>query len=53
LTGPTLFRNRALAALGYVLVSIPYWEWDRLRGAAAKQQQYLLSKLQGDQQAAT
>jgi hypothetical protein len=44
--GPTLFRNRALAARGYVLVSIPYWEWDKLRGAAQKQQQYLLDKLQ-------
>jgi hypothetical protein len=43
--GPTLFRNRALPARGYVLVSIPYWKWDKLRGAAQKQQ-YLLSKLQ-------
>jgi hypothetical protein len=45
LTGPTLFRNRALAARGYVLVSIPYREWSKLRGAAQKQQ-YLLSSLQ-------
>jgi hypothetical protein len=45
LTGPTLFRNRALAARGYVLVSIPYWEWRKL-GGAAQRQQYLLSKLQ-------
>jgi hypothetical protein len=43
--GSTLLRNRALAARGYVLVSIPYWEWDKLRGAAQKQQ-YLLAKLQ-------
>jgi hypothetical protein len=48
--GRTLFRNRALAARGYVLVSIPYWEWDKLGGAAAKQQ-YLLSKLQAAEQA--
>jgi hypothetical protein len=50
LTGPTLFRNRALAARGHVLVSIPYWEWNRLHGAAAKQQQYMLSKLQEAEQ---
>jgi hypothetical protein len=40
-----LFRNRALAARGYVLVSIPYWEWRQLRGAEQKQQ-YLKEKLQ-------
>jgi hypothetical protein len=44
LDGPTLFRNRALAARGYALVSVPYLEWNRLCGAAAKQQ-YLLSWL--------
>jgi hypothetical protein len=51
-TGPTMFRNRALAARGYALVSIPYWEWNGLRSAVAKRQQYLLSKLQIAQQAA-
>jgi hypothetical protein len=45
LEGGTLFRNRALAARGYVVVSIPYWEWNALRGAE-KKQQYLLDKLQ-------
>jgi hypothetical protein len=45
LSGSTLFRNRALAARGYALVSIPYWEWGNLRGADQKQQ-YLLAKLQ-------
>jgi hypothetical protein len=29
-SGPTLFRNRALAARGYAVLSIPYWEWDAL-----------------------
>jgi uncharacterized protein (DUF1499 family) len=48
--GPTLFRNRALAARGYVLVSIPFCEWNLLRGAQQKQQ-YLLSKLQAAAQA--
>jgi hypothetical protein len=45
LGGTTMFRNRALAARGYVVISIPYWEWDALRGAEQKQQ-YLLAKLQ-------
>jgi hypothetical protein len=43
--GGTLFRNRALAARGYAVLSIPYWEWNALRGADSKQQ-YLLAKLQ-------
>jgi hypothetical protein len=45
LTGPTLYRNRALAARGYALISIPHWEWRELR-STAQQQQYLLAKLQ-------
>ena len=45
LEGATQFRNRALAARGYVVVSIPFWEWDTLRGAEQKHQ-HLLSKLQ-------
>mgnify|MGYP001807604013 CR=1 FL=1 len=45
LTGGTQFRNRALAARGYVVVSIPHCEWDALRGAE-QNQQYLLDKLQ-------
>ena len=51
LEGGTQFRNRALAARGYVVVSIPYREWSALRGAAQKQQ-YLLAKLQPALQAA-
>ena len=43
--GPTQCRNRALAARGYTVLSIPYCEWDVLRGADSKQQ-YLLAKLQ-------
>jgi len=30
-TGDTLARNRALAARGYVVVSVPYWEWAELK----------------------
>lgn len=44
LTGPTFYRNRALAARGYALISIPYWEWDLLHSPEEKQQ-YLLVKL--------
>ena len=29
-TGPTQWRNRSLAARGYVVVSVPYWEWNPL-----------------------
>lgn len=29
-TGPTAFRNKLLAARGYVVLSIPYWEWQGL-----------------------
>jgi hypothetical protein len=50
-SGPTLFRNRALAARGYVLVSIPHWMWRSWRDAP-QQQQYLLSELQKAEQAA-
>jgi hypothetical protein len=32
-TGTTQWRNRSLAARGYVVVSVPYWEWNQLPGA--------------------
>jgi len=38
LMGPTLFRNRALAARGYTVVSVPFYEWDRLHFDRQKQQ---------------
>jgi hypothetical protein len=44
LGGATQARNRALAARGYAVISIPYWEWERLR-SAGQRQQYLLAKL--------
>ena len=44
LSGPTLYRNRALAARGYAVISIPYWDWERL-GNPQQQQEYLLEKL--------
>jgi very-short-patch-repair endonuclease len=33
LNGPTQFRNRMLAAQGYTVISIPYWEWDACKTA--------------------
>uniref|UniRef100_A0A383VQ77 RAP domain-containing protein n=1 Tax=Tetradesmus obliquus TaxID=3088 RepID=A0A383VQ77_TETOB len=42
LKGPTQYRNRALAVRGYNLVSVPWWQWDELRGDAQRQQQYLM-----------
>jgi hypothetical protein len=43
-TGTTQWRNRSLAARGYVVVSVPHWEWDRL--PAAKRVGYLDGKIQ-------
>jgi hypothetical protein len=45
LSGTTLSRNRALAARGYAVISIPYWKWNSLR-STEEQQQYLLTELQ-------
>lgn len=44
LNGPTQDRNRALAARGHTVVSIPYWEWDALQ-TSAQQVKYLQRKL--------
>jgi hypothetical protein len=44
LTGTTQSRNRSLAARGYAVVSIPYWEWNTLH-SPQQQQEYLLEKL--------
>jgi hypothetical protein len=41
----TMFRNKALAVWGYVVISTPYWEWNQL-GSAEQKQQCLLAKLQ-------
>jgi hypothetical protein len=40
-TGDTLARNRALAARGYIVVSVPYWEWDKVRGDAEAEESHL------------
>ncbi|KIZ07072.1 hypothetical protein MNEG_0881 [Monoraphidium neglectum] len=44
-TGDTLARDRALAARGYVVVTVPCWEWDAKLGDAAQQTAYLRRKV--------
>jgi hypothetical protein len=48
LEGPTLARNRALAVRGWVVVSVPYFEWRQCK-TWEQQQEYLLAKLQAVQ----
>jgi hypothetical protein len=50
-SGPTQFRRKLLAAQGYAVVSIWYWDWPR--GSAAEQQQYLRARVQAALQSAT
>jgi hypothetical protein len=45
--GRTKYRDRALKARGYTVVSIPGWEWEKLQGAKQKQE-YLVNKLKGE-----
>jgi hypothetical protein len=42
LTGPTQYRNRALAVRGYRLVSVPSWGWDKVWRDEQGQDQYLM-----------
>jgi hypothetical protein len=46
LTGETLARNRALAARGFVVVSVPWWEWNRMRRDAARQTAHLRQQVE-------
>jgi hypothetical protein len=43
-TGATLLKRRHLELLGHALVSVPYWEWNELRGVGEREQ-YLMIKL--------
>ena len=43
--GATLLKHRQLRALGWRLVSVPYWEWDEVKGSKATKREYLLRKL--------
>jgi hypothetical protein len=44
-TGATLIKRRHLELLGYILVSVPYWEWGGLSGMDERRK-YLQGKLQ-------
>ena len=44
-TGATLIKRRQLELLGYALVSVPYWEWDRAGKECSARQEYLAAKL--------
>jgi len=46
MTGSTILKRRQVAALdGMKVVSVPYWEWDKLNEDGEKKQQYLQSLL--------
>ena len=42
-TGATLLKRRQLRAAGWLLLAVPYWEWDALNGAGRRE--YLLRGL--------
>jgi hypothetical protein len=42
--GGTLMKRRHLELLGYTVVSLPFWEWDRLTGSDERKE-YLRGKL--------
>jgi len=44
-TGATLLKHRHLQQLGYALVVVPYWEWQKVRGNQASAAEYLRGKL--------
>ena len=43
--GGTLLKHRHLRQLGYALVVVPYWEWDKVSGDEASEAGYLRGKL--------
>ena len=44
-TGATVIKHRQLELLGYALVSVPSWEWDRLGKEDNARQEYLRARL--------
>ena len=45
-TGNTILKHRQVINLeGIPVISVPYWEWDKLRKDSDKKQQYLRSLL--------
>ena len=43
--GATLLKRRHLQQLGYTLVVITYWEWDRVKGCEASEVQFLRDRM--------
>lgn len=43
--GHTVLKRRLLAAAGVVCVSVPFWEWNALKGEASEHWAYLRRKL--------
>ena len=46
-TGSTLLKHRQIGLLGYMVVSVPHWEWDALRRGKDQEQAYSLRALKG------
>ena len=46
-TGATALKRRQLRAAGWMLLPVPYWEWDALGSNKAAKQEYLRAALQG------
>jgi hypothetical protein len=46
-TGATALKRRQLRAAGWVLLPVPYWEWDALGSSEAAKQDYLRAALLG------
>ena len=44
--GATLLKRRQLRALGWRVVSVPYWEWDNVKGIDSKSRAYLSNLLE-------
>eukprot|EP00747_Dinoflagellata_sp_TGD_P139363 gnl/TRDRNA2_/TRDRNA2_175885_c2_seq8.p1 gnl/TRDRNA2_/TRDRNA2_175885_c2~~gnl/TRDRNA2_/TRDRNA2_175885_c2_seq8.p1 ORF type:complete len:406 (+),score=64.83 gnl/TRDRNA2_/TRDRNA2_175885_c2_seq8:24-1220(+) len=45
LDGATLLKHRQLTRLGWLLIVVPFLEWDALQGMESKRREYLLEKL--------
>ena len=43
--GATLLKRRHLQQLGYLVVVVPYWEWDRVKGRMASEVQFLRDRI--------
>jgi len=46
-TGATALKRRQLRAAGWVLLPVPYWEWNGLGSSEAAKQDYLRAALRG------